>query len=322
MTKRLLIFFLYDKDGIVDDYAIYFLNSMRQFCSEIMVVVNGFLSEEGKSKLNECSNQILIRENKGFDSYAYKTGIESYGYEKIKEYDELILANFTMFGPIFPLNEMFEKMDNKKYIDLWGITKHPSTDNVFAGIKVKEHIQSNFLVFRKSILSDDSFKEFWTSLKQPTTYEEAVGFYELRATDYFEKRGFKSDCYINLGKYFNNSEDIYFYYTYDQVKNDRIPFIKRRIFSVKKDILEHNINGGIVNLLNYLEEKTNYNVNLIYNNVKRCYLNNINVKNTKNQYIKYKIKQFIIPLKWNHYAQKQACAKEMSKFIEILKDKV
>ena len=42
-VKRLIIYFIYDKDGIVDDYIIYMLNALRQNASEIVAVVNGTL---------------------------------------------------------------------------------------------------------------------------------------------------------------------------------------------------------------------------------------------------------------------------------------
>ena len=56
-VKRLIIYFIYDKDGIVDDYIIYMLNALRQNASEIVAVVNGTL--ENKSKISCYPLQIM-----------------------------------------------------------------------------------------------------------------------------------------------------------------------------------------------------------------------------------------------------------------------
>ena len=55
-VKRLIIYFIYDKDGIVDDYIIYMLNALRQNASEIVAVVNGTLENKSKDKLLSITN--------------------------------------------------------------------------------------------------------------------------------------------------------------------------------------------------------------------------------------------------------------------------
>ena len=44
--KRLLIYFFWDKDGIVDDYIPHMLKSFRPFATELCVVVNGEITDE------------------------------------------------------------------------------------------------------------------------------------------------------------------------------------------------------------------------------------------------------------------------------------
>ena len=234
--QRLMIYFVFDKDGIVDDYIPYFLQSFKPFCKEICVVVNGFLTEDSRKKLDVNCNNLLIRENTGFDSGAYKYAIEYYGYEKIKEYDELILANYTMFGPIFSPQEMFEKMANSD-CDFWGITEFPPIDAYFAGVKIDRHVQSYFINFKKKIINSEDFVEYWRTVKTATNYEEAIAFHELRTTPYYENKGYKLSCYISAEKYsakllqeMKKQGYVYFYYIGQQIKEDRMPFIKRKIF--------------------------------------------------------------------------------------------
>ena len=58
-VKRLIIYFIYDKDGIVDDYIIYMLNALRQNASEIVAVVNGTLENKSKDKLLSITNNVI-----------------------------------------------------------------------------------------------------------------------------------------------------------------------------------------------------------------------------------------------------------------------
>ena len=48
-AKRLAIFFFYDRGGIVDSYVPYLLEDLKKNVSEIFVVCNGKLKEEGKT---------------------------------------------------------------------------------------------------------------------------------------------------------------------------------------------------------------------------------------------------------------------------------
>ena len=45
-AKRLILYFMYDKDGIVDDYVPYMLRELKKNSTEILVVCNGKLTRE------------------------------------------------------------------------------------------------------------------------------------------------------------------------------------------------------------------------------------------------------------------------------------
>lgn len=314
--KRLMIYFFFDKDGIVDAYVPYFLNKFKPYCEEICTVVNGSITDASKRKLKGYSSVVLERENIGFDSGAFKQAIEYYGFEKLKEYDELIVANFTMFGPIFSPKEIFDKMENSK-CDFWGITKAPATNTVFANTKVNEHIQSNFLVYRKKLLSSNDFKEYWDTLRTATSYEEAIAFHELRTTKFFEERGYKSDSYISLEKYLPEIKDkIYYYPILQQIKEDRMPFIKRKIFFCEGKHFQYKIKNGVTELLSYLETKTDYNLDLIIENIKRCNFVKINKFYAKYHYYRCKLLKYTSSRKKNYYKDREL---EYNDYLNLIK---
>lgn len=95
-VKRLGIFFFYDAEGVVDDYIPTLLNGFRPYLSEMTIVCNGKLNEAGEKILSSYTNNLIVRPNEGFDVWAYKTAMESYGWEKLVSFDEVVLFNATI----------------------------------------------------------------------------------------------------------------------------------------------------------------------------------------------------------------------------------
>jgi rhamnosyltransferase len=77
--KRIAIYVHYDPKGEVREYVLYCLNGLKEVVSNILVVVNGLLSDEGKNKLVSTGVEVLCRENKDFDFGAWNDGIERNG---------------------------------------------------------------------------------------------------------------------------------------------------------------------------------------------------------------------------------------------------
>ena len=99
--KRVAIYFFYDKDGVVDRYVNYFLEDFKKNLDRLIVVCNGKLTPEGRQEFSKYTNEIIVRENKGFDVWAYKEGIEYIGWDNLKNYDELVMLNMTIMGPVY-----------------------------------------------------------------------------------------------------------------------------------------------------------------------------------------------------------------------------
>lgn len=267
--KRLSIYFFFNAQGFVPEYVLYYLRAIKKLCAESCVVVNEPLSAEGRAKLVNCCDTLLVRENVGFDSAAYKHAIKHYGYDYIrKNFDEVVLNNFTCYGPIYPLKEMFDEME-KRDCDLWGINAHPAQDAyLIPGVldsKIIKHIQSFFIVFKKSILTDPSFVDYWETLRVPYSYQQAILFHEIRCSNYFEKRGFKTDTFIDFNKYKDYVLNHTIYLADRMVKEDRLPIIKRKAFFIDNMQVMYNAWGHFArDLLDFIDQKTDYDVDLIW----------------------------------------------------------
>ena len=189
-ASRCAIFVFYDKYGIVDRYITFFLEGLKKCVDRIVVVCNGELNNAGMRAFKTITDEVIVRPNVGYDVTAYKCGLEHISFEKFNDYDEILLTNSTMFGPIYPFEEMFEKMDEKD-LDFWGMTVfHKHEGDPFGTIEygyIPKHIQSFFMVFRKSLTTSEEFKDFWETFPEIKGYKDAVGKFETVFTKKFEQ---------------------------------------------------------------------------------------------------------------------------------------
>lgn len=260
--KRLAIYVHHHPEGLIGDYILYCIKGLQEVVGKILFVVNGFISSDGREKLEKLGVDILVRENKGFDWSGWKAGIEYYGYEKIAQYDELLLTNNTYYGPIYPFSEMWKEMD-KRDCDFWGITKHPQSH------KYLEHIHSYWIVFRKKILESDSFKIYWENIKIHSCYKEMVENGEAQLTQYFKKKGFIPDVYVNFEKYkyLLNGDPILL--SDQMVLEDNCPIIKRKYFLLRRTscIADLVLSYRPSQFLETLQERKLFDINLIWNDL-------------------------------------------------------
>ena len=271
--NRLVIYFFYDADGIVDRYVPYMLEDMKKNCSELFVVCNGKLTPEGRETFRKLTPNILVRENVGFDVWAYKEALEHYGWDRLVEFDEVVLMNFTMYGPLYPFVEMFEEM-NHRDVDFWGITKHHGFPfdpfGTIPGGYIPEHIQSSFICIRNTMLSSTEFQIYWDNMPDVNSYGEAVGKHEAIFTRKFENCGFKSDVYVR-------TDDLKEYTHYplmleakELVKNRRCPVFKRKSFTNEYyEFLNACLGEPTVELYEYIRDNLDYDLNMVWENLLR-----------------------------------------------------
>lgn len=273
--NRLVIYFFYDPSGIVDDYNLVMLRDLMKNCKDLFVVSNGLLSKEGKEKFRKLTDQILERENKGFDVWAYSEALLTLGWNKLEEYDEIILMNYTIMGPVFPFSEMFEAMDARADLDFWGITKfHKVMADPFGMIEcgyIREHIQSHFIAARKRMFSSKVYHEYWENMPEIKSYGESVAFHESYFTHYFKTQGYQWDVYVNTDDLKKITEYPLLKLPKRLMQEKRCPIFKRRsFFHNYDDFLHSSIGEATYELMEYLKNETDYDVNLIWDNILRC----------------------------------------------------
>ncbi|WP_341957017.1 rhamnan synthesis F family protein [Microbacterium sp. LWH13-1.2] len=264
--KRIAFYLFWEKDGGVDGYVPYCLEKLREHVEHIVVVSNGPLDSAGRAALEEVADEVWERENVGFDVWGYKEGLERFGFDRLAEYDELILLNYTFFGPMYPFSEMFERSDSWK-ADFWGITEHGEVrPHPFAAKGVlPRHIQSHWIAVRNAMFTSPAFREYWASMPMITSYEQSVDMHEARFTQHFEERGFSSEVLFRGADYSSLNPIL------DEVVQltaERCPILKRRtFFHSPLYFSDYAIIGRDV--IDELERTSDYPLELVWQNIAR-----------------------------------------------------
>jgi lipopolysaccharide biosynthesis protein len=191
--RRVIFYLFYDPRGQVDDYVIHKLEALRSHAEHIFVVSNSPLLPESAARLAQVADTVWERENVGFDVWAYKQALEQFGRERLADYDELILMNYTFFGPVGSFDPMFADMDADDQIDFWGVTEHAEVvhNEKSRGVHLEAHIQSHWISVRRSMFTSAAFEAYWDEMPMITSYDDSIRRHEARFTEHFERAGFR-----------------------------------------------------------------------------------------------------------------------------------
>ncbi len=187
--RRLIIFSVFDKDGQIDGFVVHSLTTLRVHASRILVVVNGVLAPAGRHALEAVADEVLVRENRGFDIGAQRAALHHLG-DSIQDFDEIVLTNDTWYGPVRPWAPVLERMDGT-ICDFWGLTDHRATrPNPVTGRGVAPyHLQSYWIAVRRAMFESEVWRRYWDRLGPLDTYIDAVTRHELRFTAHFAAAG-------------------------------------------------------------------------------------------------------------------------------------
>ena len=263
--RRIVFYMVYDPRGDIDDYIPYKLEALRSRVDHLVVVVNGTLSDEGRARLEPLTDTLLVRENVGFDVWAYKSALDHFGQERLSEFDELILMNYTWFGPVRPFEGLFDRMDADE-VDFWGLTDHGEIEpNPFTQEGVlHRHLQSHWIAVRRRMFESDAWRRYWRDMPEIATYTDSILRHESVFTHHFENAGFVSGVAFPEENYPTQHPALM---NADLLMDDGCPALKRRAFFHYPPYLDQHAVIGRWTLER--AEGYGYPVRMIYQNIVR-----------------------------------------------------
>ena len=260
--KKALVYVIFESEARLQEYKFRFLQALAPLVDDVIVVVNGQLHDDDINTL-ETYGRVLTRDNKGYDTAAFREGIFAFGKDKLKDYDQLLLVNDTNIGPMRDLSQVFQEMADKQ-LDFWGISFGEEQEDVTKENPygyIPKHLQSYFLVIEKLMLNDDSFYEYWSHLTDTDSRDKAIGRHETRFTKHFADLGYRFDAVVQ------EYEDSAMYIHPLRMLKAGSPLVK---YTALKNYDEDQFlwqglerESEVPDLLEYVAEKTDYPVSIL-----------------------------------------------------------
>jgi rhamnosyltransferase len=175
--RRVAVFAHYDPENTIKRYILRHLAALREVCDEVHFASTAQLDVGELAKLDGLVTSHRVCENAGYDFGMWAQSLASLHLE---DWDELVLTNSSVFGPLTPLAQLFARMDDRT-CDFWGMTD---------SLEIEYHIQSFFLVFRKSMLKSGKVARFFASILPYRHKWQVIRSYELGLTHFFLDEGF------------------------------------------------------------------------------------------------------------------------------------
>ena len=261
--KRLCVFAHWDRDNIIDEYVIYYLKALREVCQTIIFVSDSDLEPSELTKLDRIADYKIAQRHGEYDFGSYKRGF-LLAKEKALDFDELIFANDSCYGPFFPLKPIFDKMATQK-CDFWGMTEWEYTpvqrDGIYILEKDIKHIQSYFINFRPSVINSDVFANFIKNIKPLNNKYELIAQYETGLSKILYKKGFKGVAYF---KEYAAKDKNPLNSSIMRINEDKFPFLKTTL--LKSEYLSDK---EILNQIDLINTFKTYDKDLIKNHIGR-----------------------------------------------------
>ena len=220
--NRLAIFAFYNLKGEVLDYVVSYLTFLQEVCSKVVFVADSEVAQKELLKIKPYVCASLCQRHGEYDFGSYKRGI-NYCKEQdmLDDIDDLILCNDSCYC-VDSFETSFDIMA-KKQCDFWAMNLSK---------EAQPHLQSFFLVFKKSVFSNNSFFDYFNKVGHQEDFLKVVYSYEIPLKSFFEDLGFKADYIFAVDSDTTNPT---FYPVLSMKAN--VPLVKRKIFLDREYLL-------------------------------------------------------------------------------------
>ena len=266
--EKVLVYVIFESEPRLQQYKTIFLEKLAALADKTLIVVNGGLAEEDLETLEQYG-QVLVRDNSGYDTAAFREGILSLGKETLQHCSQLMLVNDTNIGPMSDLAAVFQTMAGRN-LDFWGISYGETQEDITGFNRygyIPNHLQSYFLVIEPLLLQSEEFYDYWHVLTDTDSRDEAIGKHETTFTKYFADLGYRYDALVH-----ENRDSAMYIHPLRMLKAGS-PLIKYTSLKNYDDQqflwqgLERE--SEVPDLLDFVREKTDYPVEILENIVQK-----------------------------------------------------
>ena len=170
--KKIAIFAHFDKQNIIDDYVVIYLEKLKEVVDEIIFVSDGAIEAEELSKINHLILASICAKHGEYDFGSYKRGffyIKEEHPEKFNQLDELIFANDSCYC-VGDFKKIFAEMQNKQ-CDSWALASDYHDGNYY--------LQSYFFALRKMVFLEKFVEDFFKNVTRLQSKKKIIHQYEI-----------------------------------------------------------------------------------------------------------------------------------------------
>jgi rhamnosyltransferase len=187
MTRRLGIYAHYDPQGQVRGFVVAHLAALRPLCERLVFVSTAPLTADARAQSAGLCDVCYQLPNVGYDFWMWRYALYLDGREVA--YDEILLTNSSVFGPIGDLSATVERMSASP-CDYWGINE---SDEL-----VQRCFQSYFFVFKAPVLRSLPWANFWARVEPLADKWQVIKRYELGISVQMRDAGFRSASQVPM----------------------------------------------------------------------------------------------------------------------------
>ncbi|MEO1253027.1 MAG: rhamnan synthesis F family protein [Pseudomonadota bacterium] len=182
MNNRLIILAQFDPNGGLPAHVRIHLERLRPLAGELVLASNSPLGAD-RARAHALCDRVIERKNIGWDFAAWRDALIPYD---MTDWDEVVLTNSSIIGPLFPLAPIFEEMAARP-CDFWGMVKSNHRG---------PHLQSYFLAFKAKTVRSQPWRDFWSGVEDVEGKYDVIKSYEVGLTGAIAKAGFTYEAYI------------------------------------------------------------------------------------------------------------------------------
>lgn len=248
-VRRVCLFAGYDRDGIVDDYVVDYVCELARHC-DVYYLADGDMLPGELDKLAPYVVAAWAERHGEYDFGSYSRLAKRVGWNRIAEYDELLLVNDSCYL-LRDLSDVFARMDARA-CDWWGLQatkgiiatrrnpgnrfRQPIPMDAVRGSLLEAferdylydfHVGSYFVAYRAPVIADAHFRRLLGSVGVQSSKKTLILKYEVGLTRHLIARGHVFDTFIDALYPFHPI----FTNWYFQLLEHGFPLLKRYLLS-------------------------------------------------------------------------------------------
>lgn len=178
--RTLVLFAHFDPHGVVDPYVVYYLEALHGLGATIVFVSGSpTLSPESVAPIRSLCAGIYTRHTLSLDFGSWHLAwniLRQHGWS-LDQFDRFVLANDSVYGPLFPLEDMWSTFEGA---DMYGAIE---------SLEKAPHLQSFFLAWDLNSRTRPFLNDFWNRFQYIVDKHILIRRYEVGLSKRARKAG-------------------------------------------------------------------------------------------------------------------------------------